>query len=194
MKNYFYLLLFFVGTAAYTQPSCQNETNELGIGIISIQKAYKENRITLFKDKELKTVLNVFIINKPEKKMYPMFYKADKGICYFVCIEKSDLYSKILINKTDEAYIASDTSFIFKSWDVVLKESTGIKRPDKQNLFRSEPSDMGAIVNLIHKEEIYKVKEVKGEWIKVLNEKKQRDAWLRWRRKDKILIEVLFLD
>ncbi len=193
MKNTFTLFLLLISLVSQGQSSSENKTDKLGIGIIAIATTKEVlDKFIFYKDKELKTLSKNVFTNKPDKNIYPKFYKSEEKICYFVCTENTSNYFKIVVNKSDEVYIVNDTNTVFKSWDLLLSKSKGVIRPDKQNLFRSEPSDMGAIVNLVSKDENYKVLAVKGDWIKVQNEKKQKEAWIRWRWKDRLLIEVLF--
>ena len=193
MKRFLFIILSIITFDCYSQSAGEYKTDELGIGLITFKNIeFLPDSLIFYKDKELKTPHQLVYSSTPDKKVHPKFYKPEEKICYFVCVESTINYYKIIVNKSDQYYIVNNAGILFKSWDNLLTKSNGIIRTDKLNLFRSEPMEMGGIVNLSNKEERYKGVLVKDEWLKVKNEQKQTVAWLKWKLKNHLLVEIVF--
>src|SRR5688500_3293862 len=79
---------------------------KLGLGLVGIADTYAESKtVALYRDKDLKNKIQDFKLYGALKTIQPIFLKPDYGICYFVCLEKTKNYYKVLINDTEEGFL-----------------------------------------------------------------------------------------
>lgn len=182
------------GTQAYVP-------KELGIGFVVATNPYQyedgSHYKSFFTDKELR--------NRWTGSVSPFFYKPDYALYHFICLEKTDTYYKILINDMLTVYLPNDAAFYFKSWDMILMESS-VVRLTADNPIRDEANSNRLIPYKCPSGqlEVKDVIEMDGEyWIQVsfsptcedvLDENSPRTyGWIKWRTKDKLLVNILLL-
>ena len=201
-------ILILVTFVAYGQDGVPTK---LGLGIVAIDDTYDESKIvTVYKDKDLKAKIEDFKLYGQLKKVWPYYFKPDYGLCYFVCLEKTKTYFKILINDKEEGYIINNSDKFFKSWESLLINATVERLDIKVNPLKKKPSDNAETINLDHEFKVDRlvvseVIEVNGEhWIKVNYSKSGKDpfdkgtadsgeGWVKWKAGDKLLVNILLL-
>ena len=201
-------ILILVTFVAYGQDGVPTK---LGLGIVAIDDTYDESKIvTVYKDKDLKAKIEDFKLYGQLKKVWPYYFKPDYGLCYFVCLEKTKTYFKILINDKEEGYIINNSDKFFKSWESLLINATVERLDIKVNPLKKKPSDNAETINLDHEFKVDRlvvseVIEVNGEhWIKVNYSKSGKDpfdkgtadsgeGWVKWKAGDKLLVNILQL-
>jgi hypothetical protein len=197
-----------------TLPPWGQDSNpiKLGLGIVAIEDAYDGSKsVTIYSDKHLTTKTVDFKLSGQLNNVSPFYFKPDYGLCYFVCLEKTNDYYKILINENEEGFLKNDGDRYFVSWESLLVNKI-VERVDiKTNPLRLKPGDNETIINLdfeikADRLEIVEVIEIKGEsWVKVNYSKSGKvgcdklttddigEGWIKWRRGDKLLVNILLL-
>jgi hypothetical protein len=143
-----FILYKFTGQYFELLETPKNEKiNDLGIGFVAQRNpeftAYPIN--TIFRDSKLSKKWS-------SDWAHPLISQPKSGIYYFICLEKTDKYYKILVNKNEIAYVpkpeitegwrqsrdiktvgqAFDGSYDFKTWESVLSEAV-VRRLTKDN-------------------------------------------------------------
>ena len=201
-------ILILVTFAAYGQSGVPTK---LGLGIIAIDDTYDVSKtVTVYKDKTLKTKIEDFKLYGELRSVWPYYFKPDYGLCYFVCLEKTKDYFKVLINDKEEGFLKNDRDKYFKTWESLLINSTVERLDIKANPLKLKPTDNAEIINLeyemtVDRLEVVDVVEINGEhWIKVNYSKSGKDpfdkgtadsgeGWVKWKAGDKLLVNILLL-
>lgn len=201
-------LLILVTLTSYGQ---DRNPIELGLGIVAIEDTYDESKIvTVYSDKDLKTKIEDFKLYGQLKKVWPFYFKPDYGLCYFICLEKNKDYFKILINDKDEGFLKNDKGKYFKTWESLLINVIVERLDIKANPLKSKPSDNAVTITsqneiTVDRLEVIEVIEVNGEhWINVSFSKSGKvrcekgvpdcgEGWIKWKRGDKLLVNILLL-
>jgi hypothetical protein len=110
-----------------------------------------------------------------------------------VCVEQTSKCFKILINETEQRYIAKDSNTVFMTWKTVLEKSIAIKRINNTTYFYDQPTTESHNEQ-IDTNHIIKVLRVNNDWIEIIDEKTKKTAWLKWRENNKLTIDILFLE
>ncbi len=183
---------------------------KLGLGIVAIKDTYDESRIvTVYKGEDLKTKIEDFSLYGQLKNVSPYYFKPDYGLCYFVCLEKTKDYFKILINDKEEGFLKNDNDKYFKTWESLLINATVERLDIKANPLKTDPTKNGETITLQHdtvdRLQVIDVIEIKGEhWIKVQYSKSGKvpcdkgttdcgEGWIKWKSEDKLLVNILLL-
>lgn len=179
-----------------------------GQGIVAIKNTYGESMsVIIYKDRDLRIKAEDFRLSGQSGNVRPYYLKPDYGICYFVCIEKTKDYFRILTNNKDEGYLKNDGDRFFKTWESLLINSTVERFDIEANPIRLKPGDNNPAISMGHlvkhdRLEVIDVVEVKGEhWINVRFSKsgnypfdQESDlgtGWIRWKSGDKLLVKIL---
>ena len=200
MKTILIILTILVSSISLSQ---NKNPISLGIGF-TIPKdvtPYEDMSVpqNMFTNKELSNKYN------PEK-VFPYFFKPDYGLYHFICLEKTDAYFKVLVNDSDIAYLPNDGFYIYKSWETILF-SGSLQRKSRENQIRESASDDSAVIINSCEIESLKVQqiiEVNGEyWLNIYfytscdpydnDPSKRTYGWIKWRTKDKILVNIMLL-
>jgi hypothetical protein len=95
-----------------------------------------------------------------------------------------------LIKKVDSLFKFETVSTYVSEWTTL-----GLDFDRLQNPLRQEPSDNAAVIlnEDTKKYKIWRAEkiEMKGDWLKVKT-KDKKEGWIRWRRDDKIIIQLYF--
>lgn len=198
----------------FTTLVCQGQEvqpSKLGLGFVVIENTYDSKKIvTIYKDKDLTSKLEDFRLYGEHKSIRPYYDKPDYGLCYFICLEKTQSYYKVLFNNNDEGFLKADSEKHFKTWESVLINSSVQRIDVKSNPLKENPSYSAAnviqenkpTVNLLQVDDVI---EKNGEhWIKVKFSKSGKarcdpnigdchEAWIKWRSGDKLLVNILLL-
>ncbi len=173
-------------------------TKELGIGFVVATDPYQyedgSHYENVFSDSELK--------NRWTGNISPFFYKPDYALYHFICLEKTVRYYKILINDMSTAYVPNDAHFYFKTWDMILINAS-VKRLTDDNPIRDELNSSRTIEYKCASGQL-QVKDViekNGEyWLQISfspicddQEIQRTYGWIRWRTKNKLLVDILLL-
>lgn len=201
MKLKLLILAFCVAFVSFCQAQNNNPVS-LGIGFAMAFNPYEfgdNHSNQIYTDAKLITKITT-------KEIYPFFYKPDYGLYHFICLEKTAFYYKILINDNEIAFIPNNKDFIFKTWEEILI-GAGVERKDKkQFIYEKHDISSKVIENSCEFESmrVEKITKIKGEyWVFVqfasdcepyLEEsKKIKQGWVKWRTKDKLLVELFLL-
>ncbi len=184
---------------------------KLGLGIVAIGDTYDESKtIAVYKDKNLKNKIEDFKLYGELKTVWPYYFKPDYGLCYFVCLEKTKDYFKVLINDKEEGFLKNERDKYFKTWESLLINSTVERLDIIANPLRLKPIDNAEKIKLEYKIvvdrlSVIDVIEVNGEhWLKVNFSKSGKDVidnatqdtgegWIKWKADDKLLVRILLL-
>jgi hypothetical protein len=184
---------------------------KLGLGIIAIENTYDESKIvTIYKDKDFKIKIEDFKLYGDLKNIWPYYFKPDYGLCYFVCIEKTKTYYRILINDKEEGFLKSDNNNYFKTWESILINSIVERLDLKSNPLKSKPSYNAETITLqngitLDRLQVVDVIEINGEnWIHVNFSKSGEircvkgtadcaEGWVKWKSGEKLLVTILLL-
>ena len=194
-------------TLAFLTTLGQNPVpKDLGIGFAVVSDPYKleggSHIDNIYTDKNLKTKF----INGAANKIYPFFYKPDYGLYHFICLAKTDDYYKVLVNDSATAYLPNDNSFHFTTWDAILLSAT-VERLTNDNPIREHSTNDSKIIKCDCKPDRLKVEDIIEKdneyWIFVsfsaTCEQHLDDniilnhGWIKWRTKNKLLVEILLL-
>jgi hypothetical protein len=185
---------------------------KIGFGIVAIRDTYDGSKtVTIYSDKNVTTKIEDFKLSGHSEKVLPYYFKSDYGLCYFVCLEKTNDYYRVLINDKDEGFLKNDQSKYFVSWESLLVNKTVERLDLTANPIRKEPGNNEAVVNLNFKIKVDRLKvieviEIKGEsWVKVYYSKSGNvewdgemsddvgEGWIKWKSGDKLLVDILLL-
>lgn len=200
-------ILILVTFVSYGQDGVPTK---LGLGIVAINDTYDESKVvTVYKDRDLKTKTEDFKLYGQLKSVWPYYFKPDYGLCYFVCLEKTKDYFRILINDKDEGFLKNDNDKFFKTWESLLVNSTVERLDIKTNPIKTKPADSNPTIKLDYEVkndrlQVIDVIEINGEhWINVKFSKtgdypfdKQSDigtGWVKWKSGEKLLVNILLL-
>jgi hypothetical protein len=201
-------ILILVTLTSYGQ---EKNPIKLGLGIVAIDDTYDVSKtVTVYKDQNLKTKIENFKLYGQLKRVWPYYFKPDYGLCYFVCLEKTKTYFRILINDKEEGYLTNDSDKFFKSWESLLINATVERLDIKANPLKQKPTDNAETINLEYEFKVDRlvvsdVIEINGQyWIKVNYSKSGKDpfdkgttdsgeGWVKWKAGDKLLVNILLL-
>jgi mRNA-degrading endonuclease YafQ of YafQ-DinJ toxin-antitoxin module len=201
-------ILFFLTLTSYGQ---EGNPIKLGLGIVAIKDTYDESKVvTVYKDKDLKNKIEDFKLYGQLKNIWPHFFKPDYGLCYFVCLEKTKDYFKILINDKEEGFLRNDKDKYFKTWESLLINASVERLDVKTNPLKNNPSDNAETITLqnqitVDRLQVFDVIEINGEhWINVNYSKSGKvscdkgtadcgEGWIKWKAGDKLLVNILLL-
>lgn len=200
-------ILILVTLTSYGQ---EKKPIKLGLGIVAIDNTYDASKIvSIYKDKELKTKIEDFKLYGQLKNVWPYYFKPDYGLCYFVCLEKTQDYFKILVNDTEEGFLKNDEDKFFKTWESLLINSTVERLDIKTNPIKVRPANNAETISVefkipVDRLEVVDVIEMNGEhWINVkfsksgdypFDEKSDIETgWIKWKAGDKLLVNILLL-
>jgi len=214
-------LILFLGLTSITfsqNKYCEyeTETSSLGIGLLLMPQKY-----SLFKDSSLSKIISnedMYALDDESPLICAKFSKADYEIMHFICLENSESYFKILYNNNQTAFVPKDEKYTFKSWKNYIRESYGVRRQndfEKSNPLKTNPNTNAVDIIIPDEPELLCVFDLKGDWIKVqydcfynspaaehegepchtyikeCGSKKQ--GWVRWRRGNKLLIDIFLM-
>lgn len=201
-------LLILITLTSYGQ---ENNPTKLGLGIVAIKDTYDESKtVTVYKDKGLKTKIEDFKLYGQLKSIWPYYFKPDYGLCYFVCLEKTKDYFKILINDKEEGFLKNEDDKYFKTWESLLINATVERLDIKGNPLKSNPTDNAETITLqseitVDRLQVIDVIEINEEhWINVNYSKSGKvpcdkgttdcgEGWIKWKSGDKLLVNILLL-
>ena len=91
-----------------------------------------DSMVTFYVDsdlQEVKCTFNLFSLH--DESLYPMpfLYKPSSNVFYFIVLEHTDRYMKILYNNADIAYLKNDGSFKYAPWaDFLRHDIIGVRQ------------------------------------------------------------------
>jgi hypothetical protein len=153
-----------------TNCSYQNEVSDLGIGLLIWEGECKDS-ISFYSDTLLSNSRYSICTST---NLCPLFYKPDYSLANYVVLEKNDNYFKILANYSDPIYIKKESDFIFSNWD---------------NIFL----DHAVSIRIKGEKDIYNVESIKGDMLYCEEQNSGIKKNIRWRSKNQLLIEIMFL-
>ncbi len=143
-------------------------------------------------------------VNKEE--IFPYFDKPDYSLYHFICLEKTDSYYKILVNDNKVAFIPNNKDFLFKTWETIIMGGSVARIDKKQPIYERydelnqtvknscefETMEVGMCIEI--NGEYWISVEFAGDCVNVLEDSKDpKYGWIKWRTKDKLLVELFLL-
>lgn len=158
----------------------------------------------------------------PSKPVCSKYFKPDYGILHFIYLKETPKAYQILIGFDEIKYLPKVKEYVTISWQDYILSSYGIKRltveDDKQvteQAIKKSPSENSESINFPKGLELLCPMEIKGNWVKVQydcfynqEENKYEDqpchdfiykckpaqtGWIKWRNKNKILIDIFLM-
>ena len=127
------------------------------------------------------------------KNIIPIYNKADYGYYCFVCVGSHSGAYEIAINAKDRKYIEKAPNIKYYDWEQFFNKVFYLD-PAEGDSFRVSPDDNAEAVEFENYDdyELYDDRETKleGEWLHLNFPKAGKQAWVRWRRGDDIIITV----
>lgn len=135
-------------------------------------------------------------INPSHKEFSPYAFHKDYFLLVFRCKRKTGGFYEVVVNEQTKQtkYVKiADGNSKFQTWEQHLVSICCVGFDINTNRIKSEP-------NLESKDlpydsnEIYVPKSVKGNWLQVSwgGTKSPKTGWIRWRSKDKLIIELFY--
>ena len=155
-----------------TDCSYMNNVSSLGVGLL-LWGFDCETKVIFYNDKEFKQKTGEYNFCG-KTPICPLLYKPDYGIMHFVVTKANADSYEIVFNNTQKAFIAKTSAFTYFNWDsFFLQKDLSISPKDSNTL--------------------YKIVSVKGDFLNVINISNKREEILRWRKENKLLINIILL-
>ena len=199
---------------------CQydNASSVLGIGLVLAPAEF-----VIYDDASLKdvfTTVDLYADDEGHRGICPRFYGPEYGIMQFVCVDSTADAYKILTDYSTAKYVTKKSGVEFKTWTKYIMDSFGIRRErgadaDVPPPIKREPSEASASITIPVGHEMFCPIEVRGDWVKVkydcfynleqnLHEGEPchnfigecdvpLTGWVRWRKGNKLLIEIFLM-
>jgi hypothetical protein len=166
-----------------------NLIQEIGIGLV--QQVNVNGKIILFEDSKLKTIKSKDA--KLGKDIIPLLNKVDYSILFFLCVEKNNNYYKVAISKGKYAFIKPSDKYIYYNWNDFLKNHlTSVDCKNKNSLFDNIDGKVVIYKNINSDDEI-EIINLKGDWLNIKNTTINKNYWVKWKEKNKLLINLNLL-
>ena len=204
-------------------PKCSydNEMASLGLGLVMAPSTFDIYNDSLLTDKLASR--DLYSDNDTLVDICPKYFEPDYGIMHFVCTGETEKAYKVLFNYAQVAYLPKKKEYKFQSWDEYITTSMGVRRltSDEGAVYqpaeplRREPQDGADTLTIPESYELFCPIEVNGDWVKVkydcfynLEENKFEGqpchnyitkcknpitGWVRWRRGNKVLIDIMLI-
>ncbi len=203
-------------------PVCNydNDVSDLGLGLVQAPTTFELFNDSLLTNLFLQW--DMHSSDTPPKPLCSKYYMPEYGIMHFICLQKTSTYFKVLVNFNEVKYFPATTEYQFQTWENYILSSYGIRRTTSEDgsiayhqSLRSSPSESAKSIEIPEGLENFCPREIKGDWVKVtydcfynveepMNEgepchnyinkcKNPTSGWLRWRQKNKILIDIFLM-
>lgn len=188
-----------------TQVKCNSKNNSENVisiketlGFVVMNASSKKGASVYNKDGSVwkQISFNDQILSPSAKEFAPYAFQKDYFLLVFRCKAKiGSLYEVIVNEQTKQTkYIkVSDTSYKFQNWEQHLVSICCVGFDNKNNPIKANPDITSKVVSY-NQDELYIPKSVKGDWLQVAwgNGKNQKTGWIRWKSKDKLIIELFY--
>lgn len=170
----------------------EHPSKSLGIGLIKIPY---DSRLLSFQDKYFAIKGEEYAPQGGSKLITPKFSDEYANLCYFICLEKTTRYYRILINALDERYIKVAENAVFLDWQHFLSQEsfTFVSRKDwNNNRIRTRPNETAAEIRYERTHEVMIPLKTENEWLKVkfFSQKGRQTGWIRWCDGVRLLINI----
>lgn len=154
-----------------------SEATSLGSGLAMwdyLNLVSGDSIVTFYKDKECRDVkccYNLFSSRYESSYPMPFLYKPASAVFYFITLEHTDEYTKILYNNADTAYVKMNGSFKYVPWmDFLRHNIIGVRRNGDSMMNR-----------------------VLAVWNNKILIRDERSKWhiIPWRQDDQIALEII---
>jgi len=200
-----------------------NLTNTLGKGLVLVSIENEQSRLVIYEDSLLQhKYVSWNYSGEPAKPVCSKYYKPDYGFLHFVYLKETVKSYQVINGFNEIKYLPKEKTNEVISWDKYLLKSYGIAKYYDGNIgkrleqpFRESPSEEAAIANIPKDAEMLCPMEIKGDWVKVqydcfYNQKQNKYegqpchdfiekckpaqmGWIKWRDKNKILIDIFLM-
>lgn len=159
---------------------------EIGTGLVQQIDMRKKN--IFYKDEECKIEIN-------KQKIIPLLNKIDYNIKFYICINETTSSYKIVISKGKYAYIKKTNNYKYYDWKTFLKDEVTSIEPKEEYINSYFDKINGKKLNLdkLSQDDEIEVTEIKGEWLKIHNNTINKNYYIRWRDKQRLLIYLNLL-
>ncbi len=208
MRTLLKIIIALLTTSLFAQ-------KEIGLGIISINLDEKtplsfyslpndkiaKRTIEFFDDKTINS-WNIKNFNKHKSWLKPELLWLDNSSLFFRYVTIKDNWIKVIVNyETGETFwIKKSKMTIIKNWEKYLIDMFGVSRlPNEPQKIKSLPINNSKDIKY-EGQDCFQVKSVKGDWIEIFtanycdednskSKTKIKSGWIKWREKNKLLIE-----
>lgn len=194
-----------------------NAVKALGLGLVIVPEKF-----SVFNDSLLTRKYKDVDMSVEKTDIYSKFYKPDYGIMHFICIGITDKSYQVIVNYSQIKYLPKSKKYDFKSWEDYILQSYGIRRLTKaggrisvSQSLKTEPKDGSKELSIPKGYENFCPIKISGEWVEVKYDcfyndennahegepcheyidqcKSPVKGWLRWRRCEKLLIDIFLM-
>jgi len=179
-----------------------NPIGVIGTGVIQVD-AYNDqgmqyDSISLYDDQQCKVLYSrydfVNTYGTPKgKNIIPLYNKSDYGYYCFVCVDRNTTSYEVAINKDGRKFVKKEPNIRYYNWEEFFGKVFYID-PAKGEHFRTSPDDNAEIIEFEDYDdyELYdeRVTRLSGEWLHLYFPKAEKEAWVRWKRGNDIIVQI----
>lgn len=138
-------------------------------------------------------ILSIFF-NANQKLIKKIIISEEKQILDLRCLAKNKFYYKVVLENKIIGYIPRDEKgILFQTWEEHVLNLFAVDFDQIDNPLRKAPSGAAEQIQY-EKDEFYHPNKIKGEWLQLEYgpDDNVQYAWIKWREKDKLLIEMFY--
>lgn len=134
-----------------------------------------------------------------DKSFYPYFFKMDYSLLMFKCTGVDNDYYRVIVNSNTglEKFVKKDPSWVLKDWPTHIKSSVVTIDFDYHinpvKLSCDESSATQKIEDIL--DPIVQPIEVRGDWVRIKYTEgdASKYGWIKWKKKNKIIVTFSYL-
>ena len=135
------------------------------------------------------------VLDKNQNKVSKIVITEETEVLKLKCLSKSESTYEVLLQNDSVGYIpVSEKKVKFQTWqEHILNHLFAVGFNKKDNPLHEDPSE-GSKTIYYDKDEFYHPSQIKGEWLQVKwgSEGSWNYGWIKWREKEKLLIELFY--
>ncbi len=171
------------------------------IGIVVVNDKYTEkDTIKLYNDKGSLWYKFTFYYDDsdgefdyPNKEFIPQAFNPDYFLLALAVVEKDATGYKVIVNKVTglEKRIKKESFLQYLTFDQYILSAFSVSFQYQQNLIHKEPIEGSEIVPFIQEIHYHPVK-IQGEWLQIKwgIETDWHYGWIKWKDKNRLLVEI----
>lgn len=151
------------------------------IGIVTTNESYQ------FGEK-------IFILNKDKQPIQPIVIKEEYQILALRCLSEDDNYYEVELPNKEIGYLEKHQKIIkFQTWEEHILSLFSVGFNYDENIIKTSPNNESESIRY-ESDEFYHPSQIKEEWLQVKwgSEGSWNYGWIKWREKEKLLIELFY--
>jgi hypothetical protein len=159
-----------------------NEIVEGAIGIIVTNENYQFGDF-------------IHIFNANQKLIKKISISEEKQVLALRCIGKNKYYFKVELEDKKIGYIPrNEKGILFQTWEEHILSLFSIGFDQIKNPICKEPYENADKIQFVE-DELYEPNKIKGEWLQIKfgPDNNLQYAWIKWKDKNKLLIDFYYL-